>query len=299
VTSDRFEGCLLGLALGDALGAPHEGGPVEKLSWRVLGRTGRGEMRWTDDTQMALDIAESIAVHGRIVPDDLALRFAESYRWDRGYGAGAARLLKAIARGADWREANRSVFPDGSFGNGGAMRVPVVGLLGVRDPDRVADDARASAEVTHAHPRGQEGAVVVAAATAAAAGDADPLARAAEEASSPECRARLETAAAWRDAGAAPDPHEVVARLGHGIAAAESCATAVYIAVRFLDATFDELMGFVIACGGDTDTIGAMAGGIWGARRGAAALPEEPLARLEQRDRLQAAARAVWERVGG
>jgi len=58
-------------------------------------------------------------------------------------------------------------------------------------------------------------------------------------------------------------------------------------------------MGFVIACGGDTDTIGAMAGGIWGARRGAAALPEEPLARLEQRDRLQAAARAVWERVGG
>src|SRR5690349_18966772 len=119
---DRCQGCLLGLALGDALGAPYEGGPLERLLWRLSGRTRQGEMRWTDDTQMSLDLAESLAEKGALDPDDLAQRFARSYHWSRGYGPGAAKLLKRIACGADWREANRSVYPAGSYGNGGAMR---------------------------------------------------------------------------------------------------------------------------------------------------------------------------------
>jgi hypothetical protein len=57
VTADRFIGCLLGLATGDALGAPYEGGPLERLVWRLIGRTSDGCLRWTDDTQMALDLA--------------------------------------------------------------------------------------------------------------------------------------------------------------------------------------------------------------------------------------------------
>src|SRR6202008_4200566 len=38
-TLDQFQGCLLGLALGDAMGAPHEGGPVERLVWKLIGKT--------------------------------------------------------------------------------------------------------------------------------------------------------------------------------------------------------------------------------------------------------------------
>jgi len=102
-TRDRFEGCLLGLALGDALGAPHEGGLLERCVWRLIGKTRQGEMRWTDDTQMSLDLAESLIAGGAVDPDDLARRFAGSYRWSRGYGPGAARILKRIGRGADWR----------------------------------------------------------------------------------------------------------------------------------------------------------------------------------------------------
>ena len=106
MTLERFEGCLLRLALGDALGAPYEGGPIERLLWRLIGTTKQGEMRWTDDTQMALDVAESLVAKGVVDADDLARRFASSYRWSRGYGPGAAKLLKRIARGADWRQAN-------------------------------------------------------------------------------------------------------------------------------------------------------------------------------------------------
>ena len=94
-----FEGCLLSLALGDALGAPYEGGPIERLVWWFIGTTKQGESRWTDDTQMAVDIAESLISKGTLDPDDLAARFASSYRWSRGYGPAAGKLLKRIARG--------------------------------------------------------------------------------------------------------------------------------------------------------------------------------------------------------
>jgi poly(ADP-ribose) glycohydrolase ARH3 len=118
VGTDRFEGCLLGLALGDALGACYEGGLAERILWSLIGSTKQGHMRWTDDTQMSVDIAESLVAKGEMDADDLALRFAGSYRWNRGYGPSAAKLLKRIAGGADWRQANRWVHPEGSYGNG-------------------------------------------------------------------------------------------------------------------------------------------------------------------------------------
>src|SRR4030095_17247331 len=102
-TADKFAGCLLGLALGDALGAPFEGGPVERLLWRIIGRTCEGRIRWTDDTQMSLDFAESLIANAGLDTADLAARFARRYRWSRGYGPGVAKLLRRIAAGAALR----------------------------------------------------------------------------------------------------------------------------------------------------------------------------------------------------
>ncbi len=293
---DRFEGCLLGLALGDALGAPLEGGPLERLAWRALGRTRRGEMRWTDDTQMSLDLAESLAARGRVDPDDLARRFAAGYRWHRGYGPGAARLLKRIARGADWREANRSVYPDGSYGNGAAMRAPPVGLFYAGRPEELAEAARESARVTHAHPLGMEGAVLLATATGEAASARPPgeiLEAAAAACTHEEFVQRLGVARSWLAGARTPEPAEVRRHLGNGVAAPRSCVTALFLALRFLQRPFGELQGFVAACGGDVDTIGAMAGAIWGAANGAAALPRALLLRLEQRERISDTARRL------
>ena len=128
INRDRITGSILGLALGDAFGAPHEGGILERLLWSLLGRRG-GRRRWTDDTRMSLDIMESLIACNRIDQDDLSRRFAQSYQWSRGYGPGAARLLKRIRKGESWQEVVYSVYPDGSFGNGAAMRAPVVGLF--------------------------------------------------------------------------------------------------------------------------------------------------------------------------
>lgn len=293
----RFSGCLLGLALGDALGAPLEGGPIERLLWRLIGHTRAGQMRWTDDTQMSLDLAASLIAHGGLDCDDAARRFAGSYRWSRGYGPGAAKLLKRIAAGAPWQQANRSVYPNGSYGNGGAMRAPVIGLFFAADSEAVQANARDSARITHAHPLGLEGAVLIATAVAAALTTQDGARvfdAAAGHCREDAFRQRLATARQWLESGPAPSGREVRKALGNGIAAADSCVTALYIGCRFLEQPFADLLAFVAACSGDTDTIGAMAGAIWGAANGDHALPQQQLERLEAYAHLRTTAEALW-----
>jgi poly(ADP-ribose) glycohydrolase ARH3 len=253
-------------------------------------------MRWTDDTQMSLDVAESLVAKGTLDTDDLALRFAASYRWSRGYGPGAAKLLKRIARGVDWRQANHSVYQNGSFGNGGAMRAPVVGLFYARRLDELVEAARLSASITHAHPLGIEGAVLLASATALALNTKRPLEilqGAAANCQLEPFTARLEIAATWLQSGNEPTTSEVKRQFGNGIAASESCVTAIYLALRFMERSFQEMLEFIRGGRGDVDTIGAMAGAVWGAANGVASLPPEGLARLEQRERLMALASAL------
>jgi poly(ADP-ribose) glycohydrolase ARH3 len=300
--ADRFEGALLGLALGDALGAPHEGGPLERLLWRCIGTTRTGAMRWTDDTQMSLDLAESLVACGAVDPDDIARRFAAGYRWSRGYGPSAAKVLRRIGDGMDWRRASRSVHAQGSFGNGAAMRAPVVGLWCAARPDALVDATVATAGITHAHPLGVEGAVAIAVATTEALGGRDGVALL--DAAATACTLapypeRFALARGWMREGAAPAPREVARRLGHGVAAPDSCVTAVYLAARFLHAPFAAMHAFAVACRGDVDTIAAMAGALWGAANGAAALPAGALAKLEDLERIRTLAAALHHAVQG
>jgi ADP-ribosylglycohydrolase len=295
---EKFAGCLLGLALGDALGAPREGGPIERFVWRMIGRTRAGHMRWTDDTQMSLDLAESLISKGCLDLDDVAARFARSYRWRRGYGPGATKLLKRVARGAAWRDANCSVYPDGSFGNGGAMRAPVVGLFYSSRLSQLLQGTRDSARITHAHPLGLEGAVLIAAGTAKALVTSKPAEIfdfAAAQCELKPVSERLELAREWLYRNENPTPREVSKRLGKGVGAVDSCVTALYVGMRFLHRSFDELQTFVGLCGGDVDTIGAMSGALWGAARGSADLPDAPLRVLEDRERIKSVAEALYK----
>jgi poly(ADP-ribose) glycohydrolase ARH3 len=295
---DRYEGVLLGLALGDASGAPYEGGPAERLAWWLLGRTSRGERRWTDDTQMSVDLAESLLACGRLNQDDLARRFAASYRWSRGYGSGAGKLLKRIRQGADWRVANRSVFRDGSYGNGAAMRAPVLSLFVGAHVDRLPALVEQASEITHAHRLAIQGAQMIAAATSAALTDNEPDAifdAAVKTADDPSWADRFESARMLLASQDEFSPSRVRKELGNRISARESCVTAVAVAVHFLQKPWHELMEFVIRLGGDVDTIAAMASAIWGGARGAGALPRSDLNRLEARERIQSLARHLWE----
>ncbi len=173
INSNKYTGCFLGLAIGDAYGAPFEGGPIERLLWKAIGKTKDGKVRYTDDTQMSIDLASSFIQNNGINQEHLAATFAENYRWSRGYGPSAARLLKKIKSGANWQDVNRAKFKDGSFGNGAAMRAPILAMCFPEDMERLSDSVEKSSEITHAHPLAIEGAKLIAFVTYAALHDWD------------------------------------------------------------------------------------------------------------------------------
>lgn len=301
MTQDQYAGCLLGLALGDALGAPHEGGLLERFVWRLIGKTKAGEARWTDDTQMALDIAESLIEAGGLDPDALAKRFAQSYRWSRGYGPSTTKVLKRIRRGEDWRRASTAIYRNGSFGNGAAMRAPVTGLFFASRPlDELIEAAKLSARITHVHPIGVEGAVLIAAAITTALHTSSPteiLAAVQSVCTHEAFRDRLGVADRWLKACDSPSPSEVAKALGNGVSASDSCVTALYLALRFLTKPFTDLIDFAIRCAGDTDTIASMSGALWGAARGCADLPQRALDQLEQKIYIEQISKRLHQRA--
>jgi poly(ADP-ribose) glycohydrolase ARH3 len=170
---DRARGALLGAAAGDGLGAPFEGAlQIDPHDARAVeGDTGM--LRHTDDTAMLLVLAEQLgwARSPRdLDPATLVRAFAAAWRAEpwRGYGAAPPRIFALVEKGLPWHEAAVRAFDgQGSYGNGGAMRVAPVALV-AEDLPTVAELARRSAGVTHAHPLGIEGAVAQAVAVALA-----------------------------------------------------------------------------------------------------------------------------------
>jgi poly(ADP-ribose) glycohydrolase ARH3 len=298
--ADRFAGCLLGLAVGDAFAAPFEGVP----DWFILAEHGLPDqfmqvalndpMRYTDDTEMMIGVAETLADHGRIDADALIRRFAANYTPDRGYGSGARKILEASQRGDDWNRIAETNFPGGSLGNGGAMRVAPVGLLFHRDLDAVWDEAGKSAHPTHRHPVGIEAAQVMALAVALAVRSTEIerrpfLKQLRERVRTEEMTWALDTAIGLRKG----DQYSV---LGSTLQAHRSVVTAIalFAAER---GDFRRAVGRCVALGDDTDTLAAMAGALCGALGGLAAVPDDLLAKLEDGDRGRGYIRGLAERL--
>jgi poly(ADP-ribose) glycohydrolase ARH3 len=159
---DRVRGCLLGLAIGDALGGKFEAQDATAIRARFptvesLIDYPQEEIWYTDDTQMAIGVAETLIEHGQIIEEHLCRAFVANYVPSRGYGRGARAVLDAMEEGQDYRRVAEQHFPGGSYGNGAAMRVAPVGLVFRDHPEKLWEQARHSALPTHLHPLGIEG----------------------------------------------------------------------------------------------------------------------------------------------
>jgi poly(ADP-ribose) glycohydrolase ARH3 len=284
VSLDRFLGCLLGLAVGDGVGAPFEGLPPGMIydnfgAGDDILRNPDGEtLYYTDDTQMMIGVAETLAEHGRVVEEALCRAFVTNYQPERGYGQGARRVLEAMAAGGDWRELARTQFPGGSLGNGAAMRVAPVGLLFCDDLDRVQEEARLSALPTHVHPVGVEGAQLLALAVALAA--REPHFDRKGFFHELRGRARTEELCWALRTAARLTPGDTVSVLGNSLEAHRSVVTAI-ACFALAPRSYEAAVGRAIGLGNDTDTLAAMTGALSGAHLGLAAVPRHLLDRLE------------------
>lgn len=264
-----FRGCLIGVAVGDALGAPFEGhSQVDDEAWESVSQ-GRDRLRFTDDTSMTFGVVEGLLAADDFDGDLMARIFIRDYEAEpwRGFGPGPPHVFEKLKTGARWSDAAREAHAgEGSFGNGAAMRVAPVGLRFFRDLDRVAEEARNSALITHAHPLGRDGAVAQAVAVACAVAAEPPLDQAfvvdaiLDHVEVPEMRQAIDAAASL----GASEPRQVAATLGNGITAIEAVPAALAAFLANAD-SFSDTISFAVAIGGDTDTIASMAGALSGA----------------------------------
>ena len=317
-TASRFAGCLLGGAIGDALGAPVEFDTLTRIR-AAFGPDGvqgyqpaYGHVGTiTDDTQMTLFTAEGL------------LR-AEARRWEAGDADSTDFVARAYRRwygtqggtphaGDGWLLTNRGLHARRAPGNtclsalstpvrgtpaeplndskgcGAVMRVAPIGLVG-REPFELAATTGA---LTHGHPSGYLSAGALASIISSIVRGAD-LSTAIEGACD-ELRAwpgHEETLhaiqRAVRTSAAAPSA-ERLESLGAGWVGEEALAIGLYCALS----TDDVRDGLLLAVNhsGDSDSTGSIAGNLLGAIHGVEALPPELLADLELRVVIQTVAR--------
>ena len=323
-TEERIKGCLLGGAVGDALGAP-----VEFLSRSsILDRFGPAGITdfagaygrlgaITDDTQMTLFTAEGLIrayvrgankgiCHVPSVVDHAYARWLttqgqRSRRWPRdpdGWLVSVDALHRRRAPGTTCisallaPQAGTVDQPlNDSKGCGGVMRIAPVGLLGARYAGDHFELARDIAAVTHGHPSGY---LAAAALAEIIAGLLEGLslddALDHSERRLGKCRGHEETLNALRRARAlARDGSELgaeaVAALGEGWVAEEALAISVYCAL--VAQSFEDGVRLAVNHSGDSDSTGAIAGNIIGAYLGASAIAPAWVQQLELRSEIE------------
>jgi poly(ADP-ribose) glycohydrolase ARH3 len=301
----KFLGGMLGSALGDAIGELAFRSPEEV---KLRSEIARADLLiYTDDTAMAIGLAESILQEGHLDSQHLGDTFHTNYMREpwRGYASGPPTIFALVAeRGVSYSEAARSLFGgQGSFGNGAAMRVVPVGLFYHDSPD-LYEQVRISAAVTHAHPVGIDGAAVLAQAVAQAA----TLAPQEPFPFEPFCRRLVAFActAEIRDKMALVQtlvsdqvpPPEAAWRLGQGVAVYESLPFALYAFLRHPQ-SFEACLLCAALNGSDRDTLGAMAGAVSGAYLGVEAIPRDWREKLENRQYIERLAHNLAEWAEG
>ena len=290
--ADRAIGAFLGLAVGDALGTTLEFTRRDAQP-RVTDLIGGGPFglqpgEWTDDTAMALALADSLGATPMLNEKDLMDRFVDWYR--RGtysctgrcfdIGGTTRAALTSYERSGNPVAGATDLF---SAGNGSLMRLAPVALRYWNDRDRLADVASRQSATTHG------AAEAVSACLAFARILADAIeGKTCEEVFAPR---KLDVApkvdqvigGSWRG-----KQRRNIRSSGYVI---DSLEAAIWCVAR--TASFADAVILAANLGDDADTVAAITGQLAGALYGVSAIPPAWMGKLAWRERLEAAARAL------
>lgn len=282
----RHVGSLIGLAIGDALGAPLEGSPQPEVwlaEYRSGGRHSRKKGEFTDDTLQAVAVAQSLVESRGFCEKDLVEKLSDSYiQKPEWFGPTSTFFFDLVRSGTVPHRAARIVHQrrGGSRTNGSVMRGFPLGIF--YPAPEVYPVSLTCSQVTHFDP---------------VAGHCSAFLNTLV---SDMCRG-LSRAAAFRHARSLCTNNEVHAVLGsfnqydpdpsldsvlcshaalHSFMHAKSAEMAILSAVNL---------------GGDADTVGACTGALAGAYWGLGALPLRWREGLERYDELVRLAELVWK----
>jgi len=284
----RHVGSLVGLAIGDALGAPLEGSRKPEVwlaQMRPGGRHFRKKGEVTDDTLQAMAVAESLASCGCFDPDDLVTRLFRGYiQRPEWYGPTSSAFFDLIGSGTLPHHAAYRVHQrrHGSRSNGSVMRGFPLGIF--CPAPQVYELSLTCSRLTHYDPVGGH------------------------------CSAFLNVmvsdmvrgssrGAAFRHARSLcthPEVHTVLGNYRNysiipGLDAVQCSHAALSC---FMESrTFEHAVLSAVNLGGDADTVGACCGALAGAYRGLAAIPERWCRDVEGYESLVLLAERVWKRT--
>ncbi|MEW4564503.1 ADP-ribosylglycohydrolase family protein [Bremerella sp. JC770] len=289
---DRYPyilGCLLGTAAGDAVGLSREG-LSRRRSKRMHGgipllpNLAMGYGFCSDDTEHTQMTARALAI-SRMDAD----KFAGELGWQLKQwlltlpaGIGMATLRSCfkllLGNGPD----TSGVF---SAGNGPAMRSSIIGVTATTD-QQMLDLVERCTRITHTDPKAYEGALLVAQASRLAVhGDrvspVEFLGQMARQVQGEELREHLERATECLLENATPDQFADAQGWKHGISGYinQTVPVALYCWARYPQ-DFRRCVESAVLLGGDSDTVGAIAGAICGANLGHDHIPEPWLSRI-------------------
>ncbi len=292
--SDRIAGCFVGLAVGDALGAPLEfqgrrqvrnqypeglRDMIDSSLWK------KGE--YTDDTQMALLIADSLLQSKGFLASDLAQRFQTWARTAKDVGIQTRAVVNMAGYVRDPEGCSsryHAAHPDSRAGNGAVMRCAPVALCCLDSIDRLVELSRATARVTHHDSKAQSSCVILNAWIRAAIcrGIRDGRVEAIGLLKETERSAwhRLEEIEAYKE--------DDIKSSGYTVDTLEA-ATWSFLTT----ASYEEAVVRAANLGDDADTVAAVCGALAGAYYGYAAIPKRWRKQLREEARIHKIALAL------
>ena len=285
---DRFRGVILGTAVGYSIGLPAEGISRRRASKLFPGRwRHRLVIKWgmvSDDTDHTVFVAQSLLAHPRS-SELFAKRLSWCLRWwllSVPASIGLATLKSILRLWLGVSPAHSGVY---SAGNGAAMRSAPLGAFFAFSPNQLDDYVEASTRLTHADPRASTGAKAIAYLSSWSIRD-----RLVEK---PELEDLLkvlrragngdqEWTNAVRSIAIAYHQHLSVEQFAQSLGLSDGVTGYVYHTVPvavyawYLHfGRFEETVSAVLNCGGDTDTVGAIAGALAGGVVGEPGIPSD------------------------
>ena len=327
----RIEGCILGGAIGDAMGSPIEFCDLKTIQ-KYYGEEGikeleigmSGEADFSDDTQMTIFTADGLLkaidekFDSKKAPqiEDMYRSYINWYitqtqdyneeRQKEGWIAGSVGLYQRKAPGDTCLSALQSgrigtiENPiNKSKGSGGVMRVAPIGLLYHKRPEFAFNIAVDNAAITHGHPSGFLSAGFLAALIANIING-----KSIEEAvnnslnilsnheDNEEVKEKI--IQAKKLAKTNTNPTEAIKEIGQGWTGEEAIGIAVYCALKSPD-SYKKAIRMSVNHSGDSDTTGAITGNIMGALLGSKAIPSEWIEKIQDKKLLLRLAKDLSE----